>query len=663
MFNKILIANRGEIACRIAQTCRELGVTTVAVYSDADAEAAHVAACDEAWRLGPPAPRESYLNQDAILEVARRSGAEAVHPGYGFLAENAGFARACEEAGIAFIGPPPSAIEAMGSKTAAKQLMAEAGVPLIPGYHEANQDPEHLAAEAEAIGYPVLIKASAGGGGKGMRRVDHPAEFREALAAAQREASASFGDDQVLIEKYVLEPRHVEIQVFADRFGDVVHLYERDCSVQRRHQKILEEAPAPGLTAERRAEMGEAACRAAQAIGYQGAGTVEFIVDAGGGFYFMEMNTRLQVEHPVTEMVTGEDLVAWQLEVAAGGPLPRRQEEITLSGHAIEARVCAEDPAADFRPATGRIRLFQPPRTSSQVRLDTGVRSGDRISPHYDSMVAKLIVWDRDRPRALARLRGALDDFQVAGLTTNIGFLRGVAGHPSFIAGDFDTGFVDQHGEALLEREAQIPETVLAAACLLELLRIEREAQEQAQASGDPYSPWHASDGWRLNGDNHHTLELIADSGPLQVTAHYRRDGYELALPSGRSRVSGTLDAEGRLALTRDGVRQPIPFIAHDGELEITWQGRRYRLRPHDPLTAGMDDEGVDGSLTAPMPGTLVAVRVEPGQKVQAGETLAVLEAMKMEYTIEAPSDGTIAAVHFAAGDTVDEGTELLVIE
>ncbi len=663
MFDKILIANRGEIACRIARTCRRLGVRTVAVYSDADAQAQHVAACDEAWRLGPAPAAESYLNIERLLEVARQSGAQAIHPGYGFLSENAAFAEACERAGIVFIGPPAAAIRAMGSKSEAKALMAKAGVPLVPGYHGEDQDPARLAREAAAIGYPVLIKASAGGGGKGMRRVDRPEDFVAALASAKREAKAAFGDDRVLIERYLLTPRHIEVQVFADAHGNCVHLFERDCSIQRRHQKVLEEAPTPGMSAERRARMTAAAVAAARAIGYRGAGTVEFIADADGSFYFMEMNTRLQVEHPVTEMITGQDLVEWQLRVAAGEPLPLAQEQLTIRGHAIEARIYAEDPDNDFLPATGRIRHLRLPEVSAHVRIDTGVAQGDEVSVHYDPMIAKLIVWDADRAGALRRLRAALAEFQVVGSATNIAFLRRVAAHPAFAAGELDTQFIDRHRDALLPPRAAAPERVLAMAALAELLRIDAEARALARASGDPHSPWHATDGWMLNQDNHHRLQLRDGERAVEVIAHYRPGGFLLELPGGALRARGELDAGGRLEVDLDGLRLSATVVRDGADLTLLCADGSYRLSLYDPLAAAMAEEVKEGGLAAPMPGTIVAVLAQAGQRVSEGQPLLVLEAMKMEYTIAAPYDGLVESVHYAVGEQVSEGVELLSLQ
>ena len=563
MFKKILIANRGEIACRVIGTARRLGIATVAVHSEADAAALHVNLADEAVEIGPAPARDSYLRGDRIIDAAQRSGAEAIHPGYGFLSENGGFAEDCAAAGLAFVGPGAAAIRAMGSKSAAKSLMEKAGVPVLPGYHGDDQADDRLRAEAGRIGYPVMLKPSAGGGGKGMRVVREASQFDAALASARREAGASFGDARMLIERFVSEPRHIEIQVFADAHGNALHLFERDCSVQRRHQKIVEEAPAPGVTEERRLAVGRAAVDAAQAVGYLGAGTVEFIVDAGGRFYFMEMNTRLQVEHPVTELITGQDLVEWQLLVAAGKPLPLSQGDLAINGHAIEARLYAEDPDRDFLPATGRLQRLRYPPAGRHVRVDTGVREGDPVSIHYDPLIAKLIVWDTDRVGALRRLQSALRETRIAGVTTNLAFLTAVAAHDAFAVGGVDTGFIDRHRDDLA-------------------------------ATGDdpdPNSPWRGTGGWRLNAIGTETAHVAAD--PVR-----RADRAILAA----------------------------------------------------------------GGLTAPMPGRVSVVNVSAGDRVRRGDTLLILEAMKMEHSIVAPADGVVERLHYGQGDLVDEGAELLVL-
>ncbi|QGL61921.1 acetyl/propionyl/methylcrotonyl-CoA carboxylase subunit alpha [Stenotrophomonas maltophilia] len=658
MFSKVLIANRGEIACRVIATCRRLGIATVAVYSDADRNARHVRLADEAIHIGPAAARESYLRSDAILDAARRSGAQAIHPGYGFLSENADFADACVAAGIAFIGPPASAIRAMGDKSAAKALMAKAGVPLTPGYHGDQQAPEFLRAQADGIGYPVLIKASAGGGGKGMRKVERSEDFVDALASCQREAASAFGNDHVLVEKYVERPRHIEIQVFGGGQGEAVYLFERDCSVQRRHQKVLEEAPAPGMSADRRAAMGKAAVDAARAVGYVGAGTVEFIAGPDGDFYFMEMNTRLQVEHPVTEFITGTDLVEWQLRVAAGQPLPKRQDELAIHGHALEARLYAEDADRGFLPSTGTLRRLRLPTPSANVRVDTGVEEGDSITPYYDPMIAKLIVWDVDRDAALRRMRQALADCQVVGVTTNAGFLRRLVQTDSFANAKLDT--------ALIEREqAALAVTGDGEQALWELAAIAAVASTPAAAADarDPHSPWQAQGGWRLGvpaarlvplqqAERARTLKVwttadgwrvqCGDAAPKQVVGH--ADGQTLSVQMDERRW--------RLQLQRDG--DQLYLFASDGQ---------HRFTLHDPVGESEQASADAGSLLAPMPGRIVATLVAAGTQVKRGTPLVVLEAMKMEHTLQAPADGTVKGYRAKAGDQVGDGAVLVDFE
>jgi 3-methylcrotonyl-CoA carboxylase alpha subunit len=631
------------------------------VYSDADAGALHVEACDEAYRLGPPAPRESYLNGDAILAIAKSAGAQAIHPGYGFLSENEDFAAACGPAGVVFIGPPPKAIAAMGSKSAAKSIMANASVPLVPGYHGDDQAPALLAREAEKIGFPVLIKATAGGGGKGMKIVTRAEEFAAALASAQREARASFGDDRVLIERYLTSPRHIEIQVFADTHGDAVYLFERDCSVQRRHQKVLEEAPAPGMTAERRQAMGDAAVAAAKAIGYAGAGTVEFIAEQDGRFYFMEMNTRLQVEHPVTEMITGLDLVEWQLRVAAGEPLPLRQDELAIRGHAIEARLYAEDPDRGFLPSIGLLTHWRMPDADTHVRIDTGVRAGDAVSPFYDPMLAKLIVWGEDRDAACAAMLAALAQCEVVGVATNIAFLERVVAHEAFATARLDTGLIDKNRDALFPPPSPPPERALLAAAAAEYAGIALDAQAAAEASEDPHSPWHARDAWWVNTDTH-ALALRYLDGDA------RHDVAVRPLSEHRLRVTlptRTLDIDvdeydERLHIVADGATFAATVIADGEDRYVFAPGARRRLALFDPLAHAADDDAGGGHLTAPMSGAIVAVMVKAGDKVAKGAPLIVLEAMKMEHTIMAPADGVVAGVHFKVGDRVAEGAALV---
>lgn len=663
MFDKILIANRGEIACRIIRTAQKMGISTVAVYSDADAKAMHVTLADEAYHIGPAPARESYLRADRILEVAKASGAQAVHPGYGFMSENATFAEECAKAGIVFIGPPVDAILAMGSKSAAKTIMEKAAVPLVPGYHGADQSPDLLQTESEKVGYPQLIKACAGGGGKGMRVVSSAEEFGTALDAVKRESIASFGDDSVLLERYLTKPRHVEIQVFADTQGNVLHLFERDCSIQRRHQKVLEEAPAPGMTNDLRKRMGDAAVAAAKAIGYVGAGTVEFLLDDDGSFYFMEMNTRLQVEHPVTEMITGQDLVEWQLLVAAGESLPCVQEDLCINGHAIEVRIYAEDPAKDFLPSIGLLQHLRTPLESTHVRIDTGVRQGGEVSMHYDPMIAKLIVWDVDRDAALRRLRMALSEYQVVGVTTNTNFLTTVAAHPSFVAGNFDTGFIERHHDELFPEAAPASDLVLALACLDVLQRRKAEVSAGACRSLDPHSPWHGADGWRLNCDNHHELSFQDGDELISVIAHYRKNGYQLDLPDGAIQVSGDIDQSGDLLADIGGIRSKATVVRNGAELTIMRKGQNHRLILQDPYAQADEQEEVGGKLTAPMPGKIIAVLTEAGAEVVKGTPLMILEAMKMEHTIVAQADGTVNQVNFNVGDQVRDGDELIDFE
>jgi len=661
MFNKILIANRGEIACRIAATARRMGIRTVAVYSDADAHALHVQACDEAVHIGPASPRESYLRADRILEAAKATGAQAVHPGYGFLSENEDFAQACEAAGIAFIGPPASAIAAMGSKSAAKALMDKAGVPLVPGYHGDQQAPAFLKEQADIMGYPVLIKASAGGGGKGMRAVQQAADFEAALASCQREAQASFGSAHVLVERYVSQPRHIEIQVFGDQQGHYVYLFERDCSVQRRHQKVLEEAPAPGMTPERRRQMGEAAIAAARSVGYVGAGTVEFICEQDGRFYFMEMNTRLQVEHPVTEAITGLDLVEWQLRVAAGEPLPLQQDQLQIKGHAIEARICAENPAQQFLPATGQLQVMRTPAASSfevsPVRIDSGVHEGDVISPYYDSMIAKLIVWGEDRAAALSRLDAALRDLHITGLHTNVGFVRRVIHTASFSQAKLDTALIEREHAALFQAPGVSADVAIGAA-MASLL------QAAPNASAGPHDPWATADGWRLHGAPRHREVLLHEGQPVTVTttrlgpAQYQLEfGEHSAMLTLHGAQGDTLD----IGLNEQRLR--VSVYRHGDDIHVFTPQGAVHLQDVNPLTQVDQGHHGTGRLTALMPGKVVALLVKEGQVVKQGEPLAVTEAMKMEHTLTAPQAGTVSAILCAVGDQVAEGVELLRIE
>ena len=658
MFQKILIANRGEIACRIARTARRMGVRTVAVYSEADRDALHVAMADEAVPIGPAPARESYLVGERLIDAARTTGAQAIHPGYGFLSENAEFAEACASMGLVFIGPPAAAIRAMGDKAAAKTLMEKAGVPVVPGYHGEEQSEARLAKEAARIGYPVLIKPSAGGGGKGMRIVAEPEAFAAALAGAKREALAAFGDDRVLVERYLTRPRHIEVQVFCDRAGRLAHLFERDCSIQRRHQKVIEEAPAPGLSDGQRRRMGEVAISVAHAIGYVGAGTVEFIV-GDDAFYFMEMNTRLQVEHPVTEAITGLDLVEWQLRVAAGEPLPLAQDQIRCHGHAIEARLYAEDPQRNFLPSTGRLATLAPPADPA-VRVDTGVRAGDTVSVHYDPLIAKLIVWGEDRETAVRRLGNALGDYRIGGLATNREFLYRVAIHAAYRAGEIDTGFIDRHREALIPAPAPAPMAALAAASLAHVLAQASRSREVGATSGDPYSPWHDSDGWRLNGATYRDLHWDDGLGERTVRVYYRRAGYRLEIGDDVGDAGARWDDDGTLVLMLDGAVHRAALLQDDNPTVVLLDGVEHRLTLIDPLQPKAELDETGGRLTAPMPGKVIEVTARPGQRVKRGEALLVLEAMKMEHTIVAPADGIIDGVHFSPGDLVEEGAALI---
>ncbi|MFP5304329.1 MAG: acetyl-CoA carboxylase biotin carboxylase subunit [Gammaproteobacteria bacterium] len=659
MFTKILIANRGEIACRIIATCRRLGVRTVAVYSEADAQARHVRLADEAYCIGPAASRESYLRVERILEAAQKSGAQAIHPGYGFLSENEGFAEACAAAGIVFIGPPVNAIRAMGSKSGAKALMEQAGVPLVPGYHGDEQDAKHLREQAGRIGYPVLIKASAGGGGKGMRVVERAEDFEAALASCQREARASFGDERVLIEKYLVRPRHVEIQVFGDSRGNVIHLYERDCSAQRRHQKVVEEAPAPGMTEERRAAMGKAACDAARAVGYVGAGTVEFIVDRDDAFYFMEMNTRLQVEHPVTEMITGQDLVEWQLRVAAGEPLPLTQDELPLRGHSIEVRVYAEEPEKGFLPSIGRLVHYAPPAASRHVRVDSGVEQGDEISPHYDPMIAKLIVWDETRERATQRMLEALAQFRIVGVGNNLVFLARLIDHAAFRSGAVDTGLIERERNTLLAPASNLPEDAGEAAALWIATREARQRQRAAGASLDPYSPWCLADGWRLNGGYTRRLQLAGGEQTRTLELRYGERG--LALDGKPVHVAS--EGGGHIRYTVGERHGEATVVALGEQLHVFLQGRHAVLTLLDPLAHAGEDQDAHGGLTAPMPGKIVALLANAGDTLDKGAPLLVMEAMKMEHTLCAPAKGTVKAYLCLAGEQVQEGAALVDFE
>jgi len=664
MFSKILIANRGEIACRVAATAKRLGVKTVAVYSEADASAKHVAACDEAVLIGPAAAKESYLLGHKIIEVALATGAQAIHPGYGFLSENADFAEACAKAGLVFIGPPAAAIRAMGSKSAAKTLMEAANVPLVPGYHGENQDADFLLTQADRIGYPVLLKASAGGGGKGMRVIESSAEFKAGLASCKREAISSFGDDKVLAEKYLQRPRHIEIQVFADSHGNCVYLFERDCSVQRRHQKVLEEAPAPGMTAERREAMGQAAVAAAKAVGYVGAGTVEFIANQDGSFYFMEMNTRLQVEHPVTEMITGTDLVEWQLLVASGTSLPLSQSQLTIHGHAIEARVYAENPEKGFLPSIGTLQYMRTPQAvnfekggaldPALFRIDSGVREGDTISPFYDPMIAKLIVWGKDRDEALTHMAQALAEYQLVGLNSNIAFLQRLVQCRAFATADLDTGLIERNQAELFPAPAPLTLATLALATIRIVL---------SERHGNQNDPWASHHGWRMNGNLSRGFHYEYEDVQYDVTLHYLPDGWMLS-GCGQQVSIRVNRADGDTLSLQVGTQCVIgTVVRHKEQFHVFSHGQHLELGYADPLLHAGETEAEAGRLTAPMPGKIVALLVSAAQEVKKGEPLLIMEAMKMEHTIVAPKDGVVKELMYLVGDQVADGAQLLIFE
>ena len=697
MFSKILIANRGEIACRVAATAKRMGVRTVAVYSDADRGAKHVAVCDEAVYLGGSAPKDSYLKGDAIIAIALDVGAQAIHPGYGFLSENADFAQACQNAGLMFIGPSADAIRAMGGKSESKRLMEAAGVPLIPGYHGDNQDAQFLQQQADSIGYPVLIKASAGGGGKGMRIVENSSDFIDLLDSCRREAITSFGDDQVLIEKYALKPRHIEIQVFGDMHGNYVHLFERDCSVQRRHQKVLEEAPAPGVDAAMREAMGTAAIEAARAVNYFGAGTVEFIVEQREGamnFYFMEMNTRLQVEHPVSEAISGVDLVEWQLLVAAGKPLPKKQDELNINGHAIEARICAENPDNGFLPATGTLFTYQKPEHSTfnvaDVRIDDGVREGDVISPFYDSMIAKLIVHAPTREQALAKLDRALAQTRIVGLPNNVAFLRYILNTESFSQANLDTALIEREADELFNQHPLDLSTLVVTA-------ITQQLASESAAQGSDIDPFSKPTGFRAYSDYTRSFGLVYDEQAYQARiSNWHNVNSSESKKGAENSSSFTLVIEKEIASTEektnanvaaqtekvyeseinyastdahnhtlwlDGVRISAQSWTNNETVYVFTDSGRDEITLIDIMAHVGEESAAVGSLKSPMPGQVVAFKVAVGDSVKKGEPLAVIEAMKIEHTITAPTDGLVAELLFAAGDLVADGDELLRID
>ncbi|NNC98654.1 MAG: acetyl/propionyl/methylcrotonyl-CoA carboxylase subunit alpha [Gammaproteobacteria bacterium] len=666
MFNKILIANRGEIACRVIKTASRLGVRSVAVYSDADQNALHVAMADEAIHIGAAPSQESYLVGERIIEAALQTGAEAIHPGYGFLSENPDFAQSCQDNKLIFIGPPVDAIKSMGSKSAAKTIMTDAQVPLVPGYHGQDQSTKLLKQAADDMRYPVLLKAVAGGGGKGMRQVWSADDFDQALTAAKREANSSFGNDHMLVEKYLTRTRHVEVQVFCDQQGNGVFLFERDCSVQRRHQKVIEEAPAPGLGESLRQEMGAAAVRAAQAIQYEGAGTVEFLLDPGGEFFFMEMNTRLQVEHPVTEMITGQDLVEWQLRVAFGEPLPMRQDQLKITGHAFEARIYAEDPDNDFMPTSGRLNHLQPPSENAHVRVDTGVIQGDEVSPYYDPMIAKLIVWDENRDRALTRLASALSQYHISGITNNIQFLYNLATSEPFKKAQLDTGFIENNQAAIFRQSPMDIEASLPLASLYLLLRAERVLQKLQNSQIDPYSPWNSVNGWRLNQPNMHLGAIVINGQshdvPVEEISAGRQRRFRISFNDRAVMARGSLDGN-TLTAEIDGHRQAVVIMPHQDHYTLFSQSGAVNFQLQQPDYGEIIEGGDKGNFTAPMNGTVIDVLVKAGASVEQGDPLVIMEAMKMQHTIHAPAAGTVSELFCVAGELVTGGAELLSFE
>jgi 3-methylcrotonyl-CoA carboxylase alpha subunit len=662
MFTRILIANRGEIACRVIRTAQRMGIHCIAVYSDADAKAPHVKMADEAYHIGPSPARDSYLCADKILQIAQLSGAQAVHPGYGFLSENCEFAQACEAAGIVFIGPPSKAIDAMGSKSNAKQLMEAAGVPLVPGYHGQDQSYEKMAETATKIGYPVLLKAAAGGGGKGMRIVNKADELTTALAGAKREALSSFGDDKILIEKYLLTPRHIEIQVFSDTHDNHVFLWERDCSIQRRHQKIIEEAPAPHYSAALRQKMGQAAVACAKAIGYVGAGTVEFLLDSDGQFYFMEMNTRLQVEHPVTEMITGLDLVEWQLQVANGELLPLTQEQIALHGHAIEVRIYAEDPANDFLPSIGTITRLIQPATDNTVRIDTGVEEMSHISQYYDPMIAKLIVYGDDRQQAILRLQHALANYAIAGVQTNLDLLTRIIAEADYQQGNISTAFIPAHHEQLFDMQRMPADEIIIAAVLQQLLQQHQHLHQQAVKTHETGSPWFNHIPWQANLPATQTFEFYYGAHPIHAVVYFHDTHWQCQLNNQWYTIQGKLIAD-KLHFTVNEKQLTALVMQVSEQITIVTEQQRCILMLPTPKWQLADNSFNSGHLRAPMPGTITAVLVNPAQSVKQGDALMIMEAMKMEHTICAPTDGTVREICYRVGETVDEGAELVVVE
>ncbi|OTG88036.1 3-methylcrotonyl-CoA carboxylase [Acinetobacter sp. ANC 4558] len=657
MFEKILIANRGEIACRVIRTAKKLGISTVAVYSDADANAQHVKLADEAIYIGASPASQSYLQIDRIIEAARLTGAQAIHPGYGFLSENDQFARACQQNQIVFIGPPVDAILAMGLKATSKVLMEKAGVPLTPGYHGTHQDPDFLKQQADKIGYPVLIKASAGGGGKGMRLVEDGESFFSHLASCKSEARASFGNDDVLIERYVIQPRHIEVQVFGDMHGNYVHFFERDCSVQRRHQKVLEEAPAPHMPEDKLEAMRQAAINAARAVNYVGAGTVEFIVEQNGTAYFMEMNTRLQVEHPVTEMITGEDLVEWQLRVAFGEPLPKQQHELRINGHALEARVYAEQPENGFLPAIGQITYLKYPQQNDRVRVDSGIIEGDEISTFYDPMIAKLIVWAENRDAALIQMHHALEQFHVDGLGNNIAFLDRLVCCQSFKNADLDTNLIQREENFLLPSKASLTTEQAISAGVVELLcRLEK-----IQHTHSPV--WSTHPFWRLNQSSSYLVSLIYSDQTLQIHFNLHADGIWATLNHEKVHLQAKLLDQHTVQIKFANQKFNLSFNQTEQGITLFQKGQSYKFSYVETKFNQTDDENTENNLIAPMPGVITQVLVNSKDMVKKNDVLMTLEAMKIEYSIRAPYDGIVTNAYYQHGDQVKSGDKLIELQ
>ena len=667
MFKKVLIANRGEIACRVMRTAEQMGVATVAVYSDADADAPHVRMATESVHLGPPAASESYLLGNKVIAAARATGATAIHPGYGFLSENADFAEAVRDAGMIFIGPSAVAIRSMGAKDNAKAIMEKAGVPVVPGYYGKDQSIERLATSADEISYPVLLKATMGGGGKGMRVVEKADDLAEAAASARREGESSFGDGRLLVEKFLIKPRHVEVQVFADSHGNVVHLFERDCSLQRRHQKVIEEAPAPGMSDELRARMGAAAVAAAQAVGYENAGTIEFLLDSDDKFYFMEMNTRLQVEHPVTEMITGQDLVEWQFRVAAGEPLPLDQGDLVINGHAMEARLYAEDTNAGFLPSPGPVYHLAFPPSSPNVRIDTGVEVGVTVSTHYDPLIAKVIVWDVNREAARWRMSTVLDDVEVVGPTVNRSFLKFLVERDDFHAGDVDTGLIERLDAGAYTSDTSPTDDDLICASLWLMEQREQATRELAVRMGDPTSPWALSNSWRLNDVAHQDFRFCWGGREVTVSATPNADGHRFHIVDGNEvcdfQVAGEGQVSGNVRASINGRGVSVRVISVENQMSLFSGEHMARMTLADPALLATANDAETPVLAAPMPGKVVAVNVNAGDVVSAGSTMMVIEAMKMEHAIKASVDGQVTAVHYQVGEQVDEGVDLLTFE